>query len=315
MSENHARYRFWGSVQPPQDRVQVFNLSTPRQAQDATSATIRVYGPIDSWGGCWGVSAEEVAAALDSLPPSVTEIQLRINSPGGESWEGLAILNMLRAHPARVVAVVDGIAASAASFIAAGCDETVMSPGTQMMIHDAWGLSIGNPESLRKAAVFLDSVSDSIADLYVDAAGGDRSAWRTLMGTETWYTANEAVEAGLADSVAVVPDASVVTTAGAEADGDEAAEMPDEAAAALTALTRFDLSQFNYAGRDQAPDPLNVDDVPAEESTEEATEEAAAPVGATADSAAEPADKLDDPDARAALVHAISNAAQLAFGG
>lgn len=315
MAENDVRYRFWGGMQPPQDRAQVFDLATPRQAEDATTATIRMYGPIDSWGGCWGVSAEEVAAALDSLPPSVTEIQLRINSPGGESWEGLAILNMLRAHPARVTAVVDGIAASAASFIAAGCDETVMSPGTQMMIHDAWGLSIGNPTDMRKAASFLDSVSDSIADLYVEAAGGYRAKWRALMGEETWYTAKEAVTAGLADRVDVVPDAGVTTTAGAE-DPDEMTEadepMPTEAAAALS---RFDLSLFNYAGRDHAPDPKNVDDVPDEESTEDATEDAAAPEGATADSAADSADEPQDEGAHVALARAIENAAHFAFGG
>jgi hypothetical protein len=187
-----------------------------------------------------------------------------------------------------------------------------------MMIHDAWGLSIGNPDELRKAATFLDSVSDSIADLYVEAAGGDRAAWRTLMGTETWYTANEAVDAGLADRVEVVSDASIATTAGVEPDEDDAEteDMPAEALAALASLTRFDLSQFNFAGRDEAPDPLNVDDVPVEQlPAEDAAEDAAAPEGAAAESAAESADDLDTPEARAALVGAITNAAQLAFGG
>lgn len=251
------RYRFWGRVKP-QRHEDFFNLAVPRPSSDATTATIRMYGPIDSWGGIWGVSAEEVSAALDSLPTSVTDIQLRINSPGGDGFEGLAILNMLRAHPARVTAVVDGLAASAASFIASGCDETVMSPGTQMMIHDAWGLCIGNAADMEKAKTFLDTISDSIADLYVEAAGGYRAKWRALMTDETWFTAKETVSVGLADRVGVVPDLGVTTTAGAEPEpeqdpGDTGTEPQD----------KFDLTVFKYAGRNEAPEPdLTVVDPP-----------------------------------------------------
>jgi len=240
-------YRYWGSQKPPKNAA-VLCMATPRLSTEGDKATIRLYGPIDPWGGFWGVSAKEVAEALDGLDDTVTELQLRINSPGGSCWEGLAILNLLRAHPVKVTAVVDGIAASAASFIAAGCDETVMSPGTQMMIHDpfssAWGC---NAEDMRKAAGVLDKIADSMAALYADAAGGKPTAWRAVMQAETWYTAAEAVEAGLAQRTAVVPDAGKATTAGTD-DAEDPVEELDPAAG-------FDLSIFNYAGRDHAPAP------------------------------------------------------------
>lgn len=293
------RYRFWGKVAPKRQE-EFFNLAVPRSSSDETTATIRMYGPIDSWGGIWGVSAEEVSAALDSLPESVTNIQLRINSPGGDGFEGLAILNMLRAHPATVTAVVDGLAASAASFIAAGCDETVMSPGTQMMIHDAWGLCIGNAADMAKAKSFLDTVSDSIADLYVEAGGGYRAKWRAMMTEETWFTAKEAVTAGLADRVGVVADVGMTTTAGADPESEVNSDEND-----LELQDKFDLTVFKYAGRNEAPKPdLTIVDPPTTSETppavepepahteppaDDTAEEAAAP--AAADSAVKPADE------------------------
>lgn len=251
--------RFWGDRQPPKNRADMFSARTVKAAasSDASTAapatpgsiaTLRMYGPIDSWGGWWGISAKDVSEALDALGPDVTEIRVRINSPGGEAWEGMAILNMLRAHPAKVVAIVDGLAASAASFIAAGCEETVMSPGTQMMIHDASGFAYGPASVMRKAATFLDSVSNSIASLYTEAAGGTEAEWRALMVEETWYTAQEAVDAGLADKVAVVADAGSTSTAGDDPTVDP---IPTEG----DVSNRFDLSIFNYAGRGHAPAP------------------------------------------------------------
>jgi ATP-dependent Clp endopeptidase proteolytic subunit ClpP len=247
-------YRYWGQRKPPKNRADVWNVTTAR-ASDATSAapsttlvaTLRLYGPIDSWGGFWGVSAKDVSAALDELPDSVSEIRVRINSPGGEVHEGMAILNMLRSHKAKVVAIVDGLAASAASFLAVGCDETVMSPGTQLMVHDASGFCFGQASDMRKQAEALDSVSDSIAAIYAEAAGGKDAEWRDVMREENWYTAAEAVEVGLADRAAVVRDEGETSTAGAPES--EPCEFEDRVAA------RFDLSIFNYAGRGNAPAP------------------------------------------------------------
>ena len=89
--------------------------SAPTVAVAGSTATIRLYDPIDAWGGWWGMSAAELADTIDKLPTEVTEIRLLINSPGGDVFDGIAMSNILAAHPARIVAVVQGIAASAAS--------------------------------------------------------------------------------------------------------------------------------------------------------------------------------------------------------
>lgn len=230
-STHAPTYRFRGSVAPREGiRTPVLNQLTAIDEGDGT-ATLRIYDPIDSWGGDWGVSAKEVAAALDALPAGLTEIRLHVNSPGGEVYEGIAIMNMLRRHDAKIVAVVDGIAASAASFIACSADETVMAPNSQLMIHDAWGICIGDAETMRETGTLLDKISDNIADVYARKAGGDATSWRAAMRDETWYDAGEAVAAGLADMV------------------------EEKAADGEKPKASFDLSVFQYAGREQAPPP------------------------------------------------------------
>src|SRR5690606_23932349 len=91
----------------------------PVVSLEGTVARLRLFDPIDSWGEWWGMSAKDFAAALDELPAEVDTLELLINSPGGDVFDGLAIVNTMRAHSARTVATVQGIAASAASFIAA----------------------------------------------------------------------------------------------------------------------------------------------------------------------------------------------------
>lgn len=229
-------YRFHGRYRPtPEARTPVVDMADVVSAEDGV-ATMRLYDPIDSWGGEWGVSAKEFAQALDSLPDDTAEIRLHINSPGGEVYEGLAILNLLRNHRARVVAVIDGLAASAASFIASGADEVVMGRNTQLMIHDAWGLCVGAAIDMRDMADRLDKISDNIASVYAAKAGGTTADWRGSMLAETWYDADEAVAAGLADRVE------------GEADAD--------------ARNRFDLSIFAHAGREDAPPPLPTEPEP-----------------------------------------------------
>ena len=219
------RLRAFAAGRPDQPRAEI-----PPVTVEGTTAVMRLYDPVDSWGEYWGVSAKEFVTALDDLPDNIEEIRLHINSPGGEVWDGIALLNALRSHQARVVAVVDGIAASAASFIACGADEVVMARNSQMMIHDAWGLCVGNAEDMRELADMLDKISDNIASIYAEKAGGDPADWRAVMSRETWYSAEEAVAAGLADRV-------------------------DEKADDAAAQNRFDLSIFKYEGRAQAPEP------------------------------------------------------------
>lgn len=223
------RYRFHGRKPPEEGSRTPLRAEVPETDAADGVATLRLYDPIDSWGGYWGVSAKEFATTLDSLEDDVSEIRLHINSPGGEVFEGIAILNQLRNHQARVVAVVDGLAASAASFIATGADEVVMGRNTELMIHDAWGICIGAAADMRDLAGRLDHLSDNIAGIYATKSGGTVEDWRAAMLAETWYSADEAVEAGLADRVET-------------GDGGQSKD-------------RFDLSTFNYAGRSEAPPP------------------------------------------------------------
>jgi ATP-dependent protease ClpP protease subunit len=167
------------------------------------SAELWLYGVVG--GFWWGFSSDTVAHALRSLDDDVEKIVVRLDSPGGSATQGLAIANLLANHAASVTVVVDGLAASAASQVALAGDEVVMSPGAQMMLHDAWMITIGNAAELHSDADWLDKQSRNYAETYAHRAGGTAEQWREVMlaaaGRGTWYTAQEAVDAGLADRV------------------------------------------------------------------------------------------------------------------
>ena len=169
---------------------------------DSGPAVLRIY---DSIGGWFGITASDVAEALDEISDS-RDLQVRINSPGGDVFDGTAIYNLLATRAGNVQVVVDGLAASAASFIAQAGDEIVMNRGTQMMIHDAHGFTLGNAGDHRATADLLDGVSDEIAGIYAARAGLTKAEWRDQMrednGNGRWYNAEAAVEAGLADRTA-----------------------------------------------------------------------------------------------------------------
>ncbi len=154
--------------------------------------------------GYFGTTAATFVNELKDL--DVDTITLRINSPGGEVFDGIAIHNALMRHPATVNVVVDGIAASAASFIAMAGESVEMAFGSRMMIHDAQGLAIGPADTFREMADQLDTESDNIAAFYARRAGGTAADWRAKMKATTWYTADEAVAAGLADQVSGTDD-------------------------------------------------------------------------------------------------------------
>lgn len=152
--------------------------------------------------GYWGVTAADMAATLS---PISGPLHLRVNSPGGDVFDGIAIYNMLADYPGEVTVTVDGLAASAASFIAMAGDRITMNRGSKLMIHDASGLCIGNAAEMTAMAALLDMVSGTIADIYEARAGGDANDWRDRMREETWYTAEHAVQAGLADEMVPHP--------------------------------------------------------------------------------------------------------------
>ena len=160
---------------------------------------VDVYDDIGAGG--WmsdGVSAADFAA---QLAPVKGALEVHINSAGGDVFDGIAISSAIRAHKGRVTTVVDGLAASIASVIAQAGQERVVQPGGMLMIHDAFGLCVGDAAEMTAMASTLDKVSDNIASVYAGRSGRTQDYWRSQMRGETWYTADEAVSAGLADKV------------------------------------------------------------------------------------------------------------------
>lgn len=152
----------------------------------------------DSWFG--GVDQKEISRALIEAGP-VDEIVVHINSPGGSVWDGLGIYNALKNHPAKVTVKIDGIAASAASLIAMAGDVVEMPANTLMMIHNPWTIAMGEAKEFRKVADSLDKHRDAAAETYAMKTGKPASEYHAIMDAETWLSAEEAVEAGLADLV------------------------------------------------------------------------------------------------------------------
>ena len=172
----------------------------------AEDNTIYVYDFIVSsdeeadWFG--GVSAETFVAALKGMTGPV---QLRINSPGGDVFGARVMQQAMREYPDTITAHVDGLAASAATFLTSGADKVVMAEGSMLMIHKAWSLGIGNADDFMHQAEILDKLDGTIAGTYVNTASKrgksdkDAAAFAEMMAEETWLTADEAIELGLAD--------------------------------------------------------------------------------------------------------------------
>jgi ATP-dependent protease ClpP protease subunit len=186
--------------EPVASAVQTF--SAPPQGwyvihapENAAEAEVRIY---DAIGGM-GISAESFVRDLAKIKAKT--INVRLNTPGGEVFAGTAIHNALVEHPARIVVHVDGVAASAGSFIAMAGDEVRMADNAFMMIHNARGGVMGESDDLRRYADTLEKMSNVIAGMYERKTGKPRDHWRGLMDAETWFTAEEAKAEGLADTV------------------------------------------------------------------------------------------------------------------
>jgi len=184
---NHRSGRTWYTIE---------NAAAPA----GESAVIHLYDMI----GDWGITAADFARDLAGI--RATSIELRVSCEGGEVFDGLAIYETLRRHPADITAYVDGIAASSASFVVCAANKIVMAKRGRMMIHDAHGVVMGNARDMREMAQLLDDLSDTIADIYTERSG-TRESWRAAMRAAeggpdgTWYDAESAVRAGLADEV------------------------------------------------------------------------------------------------------------------
>ena len=140
-------------------------------------------------------------AFIDALRATKGPVTLRINSPGGSVFGAQAMVAAMREHAHPITARIDSLAASAASVIAAEAASVEMAPGAMLMIHKSWGMSIGNADDMMSTAALLEKIDGQIAASYANRAGGDIARFLALMKAETWYTADEAVAAGMADRV------------------------------------------------------------------------------------------------------------------
>jgi len=162
-------------------------------------AEVWLYGMIgDSWEGTTG---KQFADDLKALGKSIKTLNVYINSPGGSAFDGVAIHNVLKRHNARKIVQIDGVAASIASVVAMAGDEIRIAENGMMMIHDPWALAMGNSADLRKMAEALDKVRDAILSSYVARTTTGEEQLQAWMADETWFTAAEAVSAGLADEI------------------------------------------------------------------------------------------------------------------
>jgi ATP-dependent protease ClpP protease subunit len=163
-----------------------------------TNAAVPKLYVYDMIGGYDGDSTEFVQA-VHSVKAS--SLDLHINSPGGFVYDAVAMFEALDASPATVNVHIDGLAGSAASFLAMVGEKVAIAKGGRMMIHDAQMVAIGGPSDLREMADLADEVSNDIAGYYAGRAGGTSASWRKAMTATTWYSAQQAVDAKLADRV------------------------------------------------------------------------------------------------------------------
>lgn len=222
-------------MQPPENAKDWFRIENSTEDADATD--IFVY---DSIGGWFGMYADEFIEALGQVTTS--NINIRLNSPGGSVFEGIAIANAIRNHPANVTVYVDALAASIASVIALAGDRVVMMPHSQFMIHNASGAAYGDASEMTKMADLLDKQSLNIAQAYAQHTGRPLAEFQDYMAAETWFTAEEAVAIGLADEVMPMR----------KQPKEDAATVP---AASAMMNRAWDLSMYRYSGREQAPAP------------------------------------------------------------
>lgn len=168
-------------------------------------AEILIYAGIglDPWTG-EGVAAVDIVRALASAGGG--PVSVRINSPGGDVFEGVAIYNAMRNYSGEITTYVDGIAASAASYIATAGARTVMSgPSAMMMIHNASTFAWGNRHTLAETLAALEKIDGEIVGMYAAKAGDKAGDFAALMDAESYLTAAECIDLGIADAITEPP--------------------------------------------------------------------------------------------------------------
>lgn len=172
-----------------------------RVKNEAERATVYLYGTIgdDFWSPEEANTAKNFAKELDDLGGKPVDI--RIDSLGGDVYEGFAIASAIQRYQGETTAYIDGVAASAASYVAVMADKVIMSSYAQIMIHDAWTYAAGNASELAETVQRLESLDETIAGIISARSGMELQDVKSAMDAETWYSADEAVGSGLADEV------------------------------------------------------------------------------------------------------------------
>jgi ATP-dependent protease ClpP protease subunit len=174
-----------------------------RLEQTNKSLELDLYGAVgDAWEG---ISASKVVALLRNSKDA-EEILVRINSYGGAASDGIAIMDVLKDHAAKVHVKIDGMAASAASLIAMAGDTIEMGEGAFLMVHKPWGIAMGTDDEMLKVAEVLEKMETEIVNIYARRSGKSVDEVRGWVENETWFTGTEAVEAGLADKAVEDPE-------------------------------------------------------------------------------------------------------------
>lgn len=168
------------------------------KAKANDTAEISIYDEI----GFWGVSAASFAQDLKDCGNNLKQINLHIHSPGGDVFDGIAIYNLLKNHPANVTVYIDGLAASMASVIAMAGNEVIMPENAMMMIHKPWGIQGGDAEDMRKYADLLDKVENTLIPAYASKTGKTPEELAEMLSAETWLNGKECVDQGFADKLA-----------------------------------------------------------------------------------------------------------------
>lgn len=163
--------------------------------QTSDSVDLYLYAEI----GFWGITAADMASTLKNI--TAARINLHVNSPGGDVFDGVAIYNMLVAHSAKVHVYVDGLAASIASLISMAGDEINIASNAMLMVHNAWTIVAGDAEVLRQQADLLDQINQTLVSTYVARTGMKEAEIKALLDAETWLTADDAKAKGFATAI------------------------------------------------------------------------------------------------------------------
>ena len=190
--------------------IQPFYRFKAEAGDEPSSAELLIFDVIGNWEDIGEVGAKAFARDLGALPKSVKRLDIHINSPGGSVSEAMAIYSRLADHQSNKNIYVDGIAASAATLVAMVGHKIFIRANATMMIHLPMALAIGNADDMRTTIAALDSVTESMLNLYAKRTKTEREAIRGLMAAETWMSAQDAVDKGFADEVRGVVKAAAI---------------------------------------------------------------------------------------------------------